>query len=137
MTEYAALLELMEESSSAVGLVNSRGVKFLEEEISEMDSELLPELRSLQVLPCVLSSYPVLLLFTFEVSIYTIKYVFIKVCILLQILRAGGMEACCEEVLDHFKSVMVTYVSSLQGGNVSVPMQTSSSDTLVFSIDGF
>lgn len=59
MTEYAALPELMEESSSAVGFIISLGVKFLEEGISEMDNKLLPELRSLlagQVLPRVLPS---------------------------------------------------------------------------------
>ena len=70
MTQYAELPELLQASSSAIGVMIGLGRKFVESGIREMDGELLPELRNLigeSTIPRVLPSYSILLWFTMEV----------------------------------------------------------------------
>ena len=73
MLEYAKLPALIDKSSSAVGFIISLGARFIEQGIVEMDSDLLPELRSLldgRAIPRVLPSYAIMLWFTLQVCNY-------------------------------------------------------------------
>ena len=71
MTQYTQLPLLLQKSSSAIAALVGLGKKFVESGISEMDNDLLPELRSLigeETIPRVLPSYAILLWFTIEVN---------------------------------------------------------------------
>ena len=79
MLEYAKLPQLMEKSSSAVGIIISLGERFMEEGIGEMDDDLLPELWRLlagHAIPRVLPSYAILIWFTLKVCTQ-LCYIFI------------------------------------------------------------
>lgn len=72
MLEYAKLPALIDKSSSAVGFIISLGARFIEQGIVEMDSDLLPELRSLldgRAIPRVLPYYAFMIWFTLEVCL--------------------------------------------------------------------
>ena len=73
MAEYVQFTGLVKKSSSAIGKMIGLGKKFIETGISELDSYILPKLRSMlstygSIVPRVLPSYAVLMWFTLEVN---------------------------------------------------------------------
>ena len=76
MAEYVQFTGLVKKSSSAIGKMIGLGKKFIETGISELDSYILPKLRSMlstygSIVPRVLPSYAVLMWFTLEVNNWT------------------------------------------------------------------
>ena len=76
MAKYVQFTGLVKKSSSAIGKMIGLGKKFIETGISELDSYILPKLRSMlstygSIVPRVLPSYAVLMWFTLEVNNWT------------------------------------------------------------------
>ena len=72
MTDYVHVTDLIKRCASAIGSIIALGKKFIDRGIGELDSYILPKLRSMltsSVVPRVLPSYAILMWFTLEVNI--------------------------------------------------------------------